>query len=118
MPRTTALPVGSTVKVTMTGVVTSNDPEIIDVGGEPVTVPAGTATYPVVEEDAPPVGWPPQIGDGWMGRDTDASPDRLFFAVSANGPTRMVPAATATPISVPQFAALRGRRLVFRQSAP
>lgn len=118
MPRTTTLPVGSTVKVTMTGVITNTDPEIIDVGGEQVTVPAGTSAYPVVEEDAPPTGWPPQVGDAWVGRDTDVAPERLYFAVSVNGTTRMIPAATGTPINVAAFAALRGRRLLFRQSTP
>ncbi len=116
MPRTTTLPLGDTAKVTMTGIVTSQNPFVLNVGAEGVTIPAGDNSNPVSEESVLPSAWPPVVGDLWAARTTLADPEVLYFAVQGSNNVRMQP-TSGPQLTSAEFRALQGKRLVWRQSA-
>ncbi len=116
MPRTTTLPLGDTAKVTMIGIVTSQNPFVLTLGAEGVTVPAGDNANPVTEESVLPSAWPPLVGDLWAARTTLADPEVLFFGIQGSNNVRMQAATGGGLISTNEFRALQGKRLVWRQS--
>lgn len=66
MPQTTDLPVGEVVDVKLrSAVIVSQDPMVVRVGDEEVTVPAGGAGIVDIEVVAP-LNWPPVEGDVWV----------------------------------------------------
>ncbi len=66
MPQATELPVGETVLVRLrSATIVAQDPMVVRVGDEEVTVPAGGPG--VVEiEVVSPLNWPPVAGDVWV----------------------------------------------------
>lgn len=63
MPQATDLPVGEIVDVKLrSGEIVAQDPMVIRIGDEEVTIPAGVVDIEVVA----PLNWPPVAGDVWV----------------------------------------------------
>ncbi len=66
MPQATDLPVGEIVDVKLrSGAIVAQDPMVIRIGDEDVTIPAGGPGVVDIEVVAP-LNWPPVPGDVWV----------------------------------------------------
>ncbi len=95
MPQATSIEVGETVDVRLhSAVIVTQDPMVVRIGGEDVTVPSGGPGVVDIEV-VNPLNWPPLAGDVWKAGD-GTKWFGVTVLVSGEPKVRLVPEDSAT----------------------